>query len=64
MILMKEHQWSKVCSPRLLAVLAALIAVLFAGVGNARACDEPGKSASRRPCHGSSTKTRATGSKP
>src|ERR1700729_3816727 len=43
MILMKEHQWSKVCSPRLLAVLAALITVLFAGVGNARACGEPGK---------------------
>jgi hypothetical protein len=37
---------SVVCTPRLAAVLALLIASLFAGVGSAKACGEPNKASS------------------
>jgi hypothetical protein len=40
MIPIQKHVWSKVCSPRLVAVLTLLLAALFAGVGSAKACSE------------------------
>jgi len=46
MILIQKNVRSKVCVPRVFAVLALLIAGLFTGVTGANACGEPGKATS------------------
>jgi len=45
MIPIQKHWWSKVCLRRIGAVIALLVAALFAGASSAKACAEPGKAA-------------------